>query len=324
MAVWQAMFGTPVLIPHKAIHGDQFLHAAHPELLGALISDRGGLFASHPAMLLAVVGLVVLAFRDARYVAAVVPVLLAAWYVNASVFDWYHVRRFTGVVPLLAPGLAVVIAPIARFGVVAALIAFVFLRYDVAVDALRSVPGDPAPVGRLAKEMGDGLAADAYAVLEPIAPGAAIEMMAGYTDQPIVGRAAVRIDLGGEPAILRLPVRARSLSGPAVLDGVPCRWVRGDEARLFLPIAETVPLVVTISAAPAEGGVIPMIEASWMEQPIGSQPMTPGWADYRFEVPDILVRRGTNTLTVAFRRPDGIHREARRSAALASLTVEGR
>ena len=59
MAVWQAMFGTPVLIPHKAIHGDQFLHAAQPELLGTLVSERGGLFASHPAMLLAVVGLVV-------------------------------------------------------------------------------------------------------------------------------------------------------------------------------------------------------------------------------------------------------------------------
>ena len=35
----------------------------------------------------------------------VVPVLLGTWYLNASVFDWYHVRRFTGVVPLLAPAL---------------------------------------------------------------------------------------------------------------------------------------------------------------------------------------------------------------------------
>jgi hypothetical protein len=323
MAVWQAMFGTPVLIPHKAIHGDQFLHAAQPELLGTLVSDRGGLFASHPAMLLAVLGLIVLAFRDGRYVVAVVPVLLGTWYLNASVFDWYHVRRFTGVVPLLTPGLAVVIAPLARVWPVAALIAFAFLRYDIAVDTLRGMPGDPAPVGRVVREMGDGLAADTYAVLEPIAPTTAIKMMSGYTGQPIVGRGPVRIDLAGE-TIVRLPVRARSLSAPSIVDGVPCRWVRGDEARLFLPVAARAPLMMTVTAAPADADVAMVIEVSWMETPIGSQPMTPGWAEYRFEVPEGLVRTGTNVVTLAFRRPDGSRREVRRSAAIASLTVEGR
>jgi len=273
--------------------------------------------------LLAVLGLVALAFRDARYVVAVVPVLLGAWYLNASVFDWYHVRRFTGVVPLLAPGLAVVIAPIARVGVVAALIAFAFLGYDVAVDTLRSVPGDPAPVRQVVREMGDGLAADVYVVLEPIAPNAAVRMMARYTAQPTIGRDPVRIDLAGE-MIVRLPVRARNLSAPSNLDGVPCRWVRGDEARLFLPVVARVPLTVTIFAAPAETAAPPMIEVSWMETPIGGRPMAPGWAEYRFEVPEQLVRAGTNVVTLSFRRPESPRREVRRSAAIGSLTVEGR
>ncbi len=52
--------------------------------------------------------------------------------------------------------------------------------------------------------------------------------------------------------------------------------------------------------------------------------MTPGWAEYRFDVPEGLVRPGTNVVTLAFRRPDGPRREVRRSAAIASLTVEGR
>jgi hypothetical protein len=324
MAVWQTMFGAPVLIPHRAIHGDQFLHTAHPELLGALLSDRGGLFASHPAMLLAVIGLAFLSLRDGRYVAAVAPVLLAAWYVNASVFDWYHVRRFTGVVPLLAPGLAVVMAPVARVAVVAALLAFAFLRFDIAVDTLRGVPGDPAPIGRIAREMGDGVAADTYAVLEPVAPRVAIKMMAAYTGQPAVGSEAVRTDLGGEPSILRLPQRARSLSAPAFLDGVACRWVRGDEARLFVPVAEPAPLVVTIAGAPADGGDPPMIEVSWMERPIGLQPMVAGWSTYRFDVPEAQVRTGTNVITIAFRRAGDARREVRRSAAIGAMVIQKR
>jgi len=320
MAVWQAMFGAPVLIPHKAIHGDQFLHAS-PELLGTLVSERGGLFASYPAMLLAAVGLIALAIRDPRYVVAIAPVLLGTWYLNASVFDWYHVRRFTGVVPLLAPGLAVVVAPLARVGVAVALIAVAFLRYDVAVDTLRSVPGDPAPVRHVVREMGDGLAADTYAFLEPIAPGIAIKMMAAYTRQGVIGRETVRIDLGRAGSTLRLPVRARSLSEPGTQGGVACRWVRGDEARLFLPVAARAPLVVTISAAPAETAAPLVIEVSWMDTPIGSQPMTPGWSEYGFEVPEGLVRVGTNVVTMSFRRPDGPRREVRRSAAVSSFTV---
>jgi hypothetical protein len=255
---------------------------------------------------------------------AVVPVLLATWYVNASVFDWYHVRRFTGIVPLLAPGLAVLIAPVARVAVLAAVLALAFLRYDVAVDALRAIPGDPAPLGRVVHEVGDGLAADTYAVLEPVAPRTAIKMMAGYTGQPVVGGDPVRIDLGGEPAILRLPVRARSLSAPSFLDGVACRWVRGDEARLFIPVAGAAPLAVTITAAPADTGDPPMIEVSWMERSVGIQPMAAGWSTYRFDVPDAQVRTGTNVITIAFRRAGVARREVRRSAALGSVTVQVR
>src|SRR6185436_14066115 len=116
LIVWQWMFGTPLLIPHQKLHGADFLHTAHPELAGVLFSPRGGLFASYPALLVAVIGLLVLARRERRYVLTLLPVLALAWYVNASVFDWYQVRRFTGIVPFLAPALALVLAPLARAG----------------------------------------------------------------------------------------------------------------------------------------------------------------------------------------------------------------
>ncbi len=61
----------------------------------------------------------------------------------------------------------------------------------------------------------------------------------------------MRIDLAA-PTAVRLPVRARNLSAPSTLEGVPCRWVRGDEARVFLPVAARAPLIMTVTAAPAD------------------------------------------------------------------------
>ena len=319
VAVWQAMFGTPLLIPHRAIHGDTFLHA-EPELVGALVSERGGLFASHPAMLAAVLGLALLARRDWRYVAAVLPVVVGTWYLNASVFDWYHVRRFTGIVPLLVPGLAVALAPLAAWPLACAVLAFALLRYDVAVDTLRAVPGDPAPVGAVVKEMRDGLAADTYRVLEPAAPGVAARMMAAYTGQPVVGRDAVRLELASESAV-RLPVRARNLSAPSSHEGVACRWVRGDEARVFVPSVGGAPLTVTVTAVPADADRATELAVSWNDVAVGVRPMSPDWADYRFDVPASATRSGTSWVLVTVRRP-GERREVRRSAAIGRITIE--
>jgi hypothetical protein len=58
-----------------------------------------------------------------------------------------------------------------------------------------------------------------------------------------------------------------------------------------------------------------------MATPIGGRPMAPGWAEYRFEIPEHLVRAGTNVVTLSFRRPDAPRPVVRRSAALATLTL---
>src|SRR5262249_3511796 len=130
LVAWQITFGRPVLVPQERLHGAAFMSLAHPRLIDALVDPRGGLFASHPLMLAAVVGLAFLPRRVPGYVLGVGPVLVAMWYPNASVFDWSHVRRYTGLVPLLAPGLAVVVAPLARSTLVLIVVAFLTLRYD--------------------------------------------------------------------------------------------------------------------------------------------------------------------------------------------------
>ncbi len=328
VAVWQAMFGTPLLVPHERLHGADFLHRENPQLLGTLISPRGGLFTSYPVMLLAVVGLLVLAFRDPRYVLAALPVLLAGWYVNAIVFDWYQVRRFTGVVPLLAPGLAVALVPAARSGViVCALLAFLALRYDVAVDALRSTPGDSAPVRAVVSRAADGLATGTYELVARASPRAATRLLGAYTGEPLLEGEVTTVDLGADPALLRLPVPARHLSAPAVEDGVTSRWVNAREARLFLPVAWNGAVIVTLRARALETAEPQFMEVSWNDAPVGRVEMRAEWADYRFHVPASAVVPGTNVLLLRFDRGPVYHRvrgegpREVRPAALSILTL---
>jgi hypothetical protein len=328
LAVWQAMFGTPILIPHKALHGAEFMHLDQPQLAGTLFSERGGLFVTHPAMLLAVIGLLPLARRDARYVLLALPPLLAGWYVNATVFDWYHVRRFTGAVPFLAPGLVAALAPLARLGPGAmALAALVFLRYDLAVDTLRPLPGAPVPVRAAVGEMTDSVLRDAYRVLEPPAPKAAVALLSALTREPAIGEGTGVIDLAGEPAVLRLPAKARNFSEVTVEDGVACRWIRDQDARLFLPVARSSPLELVVRARALETLEPQAMELVWNERPLGRQPMTASWADYRFAVPADAVHAGTNVLVFRFDRAPIYHRvrgtgpREPRPAAVASVTL---
>jgi len=328
IAVWQAMFGTPLLVPHERLHGADFLHREDPQLLGTLVSPRGGLFTSYPVMLMAVAGLLVLAGRDPRYVLACVPVLLAGWYVNAIVFDWYQVRRFTGVVPLLAPGLAVALVPVVRAGViVCALLAFLVLRYDMAVDALRSTPGDPAPVRAVVSRAADGVATGTYELVARASPRAATRLLGAYTGEPLLEGEVTTVDLGADPALLRLPVPARHLSAPTVEDGVSSRWVNDREARLFLPLAWNGAVIVTLRARALETAEPQFMEASWNDTPVGRVEMRAEWADYRFHVPATAVVPGTNVLVLRFARGPVYHRvrgegpREVRPAALSTLTL---
>jgi hypothetical protein len=330
LLAWQAMFGRPVLVPQETLHGAAFLSLSHPRLLDALLDARGGLFATHPLMIAAVVGLAVLARRDPRYVLVVAPVLLAQWYVNASVFDWYHVRRYTGMVPLLAPGVAVVIAPLANRLLVMALVAFLALRYDLAVDALRPLPGTPVPVRAALARVSDDLAAGGYRLLEPRAPGLAVRLLASYTGERLLEGGSTRIDLGGEPALVRLPEPARHLSEPVFEDGEAARWVTDRDARLALPLDAPGGVVLRLRARPLETPEPQSMEAVWNGVSLGRAPMSAGWAEYRFDVPAEAARRGTNVLLLRFERAPIYHRvrgtgpREVRPAALGALILNRR
>jgi len=327
---WQAMFGRPLLVPHQRLHGSAFMSLGHPRLIDALVDARGGLFVTHPVMLAAAFGLVMLLRRDPRYVLAVLPAVLAMWYVNASVFDWYHVRRYTGIVPLLAPGLAVLIAPLARTVVPIAAVAFLAWRYDLAVDGLRPLPGVAVPVRAAMARVADDVAAGSYRLLEPRAPAAAVRLLAAYTGERLLEGNSSHVNLGGEAALLRLPEPARHLSAPAFEDGEAARWVTDRDARLALPIDAPAGLVLRLRARALETPDPQAVEVVWNGVSVGRSPMVPAWSEYRFEVPPEAMRRGTNVLELRFDRAPIYHRvrgqgpREVRPAALSLLTLNRR
>lgn len=302
LVVWQLTFGTPFLVPHEEMHGAGFVLQS-PEYLGVLFAPEGGLLTSHPALLAALLGLALLARRDPGYVALAMPALVAGWVVNASVFNWYQIRRFTGLVPLLAPGLARVVRPLTRAGTVPMLLlALVAWRYDLAVDTLRSQQGEPAPVRAVLQELGDGVAADAYALLEPRAPRAAALWLDAWADVGVLEQPLTVLELADQRARLRLPEPARHLSEPALEDGAPGRWVTDTEARLFLVSAWRGPVTVGLSARALETLHPQSVELLWNGTSVAKLPTEPRWRDYRFDVPAELVHYGTNTLVFRFER----------------------
>lgn len=105
---WKALYGSALLVPQGGGYIDWF----SPELEAVLFSSRHGLLSWAPLLWLGVLGLPGFIRRVPVFGGAALLAVLAAWYVNASVFDWwagasFGSRRFDAALPVLALGLAV-------------------------------------------------------------------------------------------------------------------------------------------------------------------------------------------------------------------------
>jgi len=105
---WKSLYGGFLLIPQ----GGGYIDWARPELMAVLFSSRHGLLAWAPLLWLGVLGFPGFFRREPVLAGALALATMAAWYVNASVFDWwvgasFGSRRFDGAIPGLALGVAV-------------------------------------------------------------------------------------------------------------------------------------------------------------------------------------------------------------------------
>ncbi len=128
---WMVLYGRPVAIPQ----GGQFMQWTSPHLLATLFSDNHGLFTWTPVLAACAAGLVPLWRRQRTLALGLTAALLASWYVNAAVIDWwageaFGSRRFISCFPIFALGFAALVDPLqARLGRLAAIVsAFVGLN----------------------------------------------------------------------------------------------------------------------------------------------------------------------------------------------------
>ena len=301
-AVWWVMFDTPFLVPHKLIHGEAFAPTVgSPMLLEVFLSDRGGLFSTYPMTLAAVSGLVFLWRRDRAWVIAALAVLLLQWRLNASIFDWYQVRRFTGTMPLLAFGYLAVTPALARAGVLPCALLVLFVhQYDVAIDALRPLPGRSVPIREALRETGDSIAAPVYEGLLRVSPRVGVAFLEGYTGSTLLAQGRTELDLVSDDWWLRVPERARRFSAVEIEDGSLARFVDGREARLALALRGRGELRISFEIRSIETDTRQMFEVLANGTSLGSVPIVPSWQTVRFTIPEDLRREGTNEIVLRF------------------------
>ncbi len=326
-AVWWSMFATPFLVPHKVLHGEAFAAPAAPKLLEMLLSDRGGLFSTYPVTLIAVIGLPFALRRSRPWAVSALLVLFLQWRLNASIFDWYQVRRFTGTIPLISLGLLMVTPPLARAGVLAgALLLLLVHQYDVAVDSLRPLPGAPVPVQAALREVADSIASPVYEGLEALSPKVAVAFLQGYTGSPLLLTGRSDLDLGRDDWWLRLPRPARRFSEVETEDGSLCRFVDGREARLWLPLRGQGELRISFEIRAIETETPQKFEVEVNGRSLGRQEIAPSWQTARFVLPETVWREGTNEIVLKFEQAPlffklrGYGARAYRAAAIRKIT----
>jgi hypothetical protein len=113
MLAWKAIFGHYLLADPP--HGSDFLRLDHPWLLETFFSSRHGLLYWTPVLWAGFVGLVLLLRRDRATALMLLAPVAVMSYVNACSGDWwaggsFSNRRFDQALPLLAVGLAHVLA----------------------------------------------------------------------------------------------------------------------------------------------------------------------------------------------------------------------
>jgi len=327
-AVWWSMFGTPFLVPHKVLHGDAFVATEAPKLLEMLFSERGGLFATYPVTLLAVLGLPFALGKSRPWVIAAFLVLILQWRLNASIFDWYQVRRFTGTIPLIALGLAVITPALARAGVLAGtLLVLVVHQYDVAVDSLRPLPGTPVPIQAAMQVTADSVAGPVYDGLEVVSPSVAVAFLEGYTGSTLLGQGRSDLDLGTEDWWVRLPRPARRFSEVESEDGSLARFIDGREGHLWLPLRGRGELRLSLEIRAMETERPQKLEVLVNGTSLGQQEITPVWQTVRFVLPAAAWKVGTNEVVLKFEqtahffRVRGYGVRAFRAAAVRKITL---
>jgi len=155
MAVWHVLYGRALAVPQ----GSSFMQWTAPHPIAVLFSFNHGLFTWAPLLIVACAGLVVFARRHPALAPPLIAVVVASWYVNAAVRDWwageaFGARRFLSLFPLFVIGMAIwlqaqrrpVRVQARRFGIAALFVVangLLLLQYQLFMKGLAAIAPYP-------------------------------------------------------------------------------------------------------------------------------------------------------------------------------------
>jgi hypothetical protein len=315
MLAWRAIYGQ--LLAVSPI-GPQ-IRWLQPHLVDILWSSRNGLFSTSPVLYVAAAGLIAFVRRERRFTLAALAVVGAMVYFNACIQDWwgsagFGMRRFDGVLPLLAVGLGVSAQWLAgavrrRAGLVAAALLGLLVLWNVTFMAAAvsgSVRiGEATSFGELASHqariahrwLGYPFSYPInllYAVRNGVSP-ARYDLLGvnRMLSDPL--RPYGRIDVGqGDEAMLGEGWHAAERDAAATF-----RWT-GSSASLLVSLDRAADLLVRARVMPfTPAGAAP--QQIWIRvnsAPHGPFPLGPGWQDVSFAAARREWRAGLNLVAI--------------------------
>jgi hypothetical protein len=310
LVAWKVLYGRWLTLPQ----GSAYLGWSAPHLADVLLSAHHGLFSWTPTALLAVIGLVIGLRREALLHGGALAVFAVTAWVNGSVADWdwdagdaFGARRFDVVAPLLAVGLASLLAatrpllqrrPLLLPAVLLACLALWNAGF-IARFRAGAFP-ESAPLDRLAAEQARGLRRLSQSVLGLLAGdrGRALAyklFSAEYLYTGFSPDGAIAIASADE----RILVSGWSSRGERE-DGPAYRWALFPEACLLLPLEETEDRTLTVTARVPRRLASQSLTAVLNGHVLGDAPLGPEWQDARFPVAASVLVPGENTLCLRF------------------------
>jgi hypothetical protein len=262
IVAWKVLYGRLLILPQ----GRGFMDWSSPHLWDTMISADHGLFTWTPILLLGLVGLALM-LRDAPvFAAGALLVFAATAWVNGAVRDWagsdaFGARRYDVVVPVLAVGLAALVARTAPllarhplWAPAALLLALAAWNLGFVAAFRTGAYPEAAPLERVARDEARGLLRAAEGLLGALAGprGRALAYKALQAEYFYSG-----FNRGGTIAPADPGAQERYLlhgwSTRGSLPGRPeFRWALFPEACLRIPLEAPFDLRVTIEAfAPA-------------------------------------------------------------------------
>ena len=310
LLAWKVLYGRFVTLPQ----GRGFMDWSSPHLFDTLLSADHGLFTWTPLMLLGLAGLVLMLRGAPLFAGGALLVFAATAWVNGSVRDWagsdaFGARRYDVVIPMLAVGLAALLARaapvLARHPLLAPAAALAALiLWNAGFIAAFRAGGYPeaAPLERVARDQARGLRRVAEGLLGTVAGARGRALAYKTLDAEYFYTAFNR---GGTiaPADPAAPERylLHGWSTRGRLPGRPdFRWALHPEACVRIPLETPFDLPIAIEAFAPEAAQPQTLSVAVNGTVVGSGALTTEGSRVSVFAESRRLLPGENTLCLRF------------------------